>query len=476
MTTSPVVGFTPPVDSQRALDELSAVVESSGSDACDAFLMARQGQYTRFANGRIHQPQDVNEVQVMVRAVVDGHAARAAASGLDDLAAAAAWAESMAHSLASAATQPGSTTVAQLSDHRTDETVPDDVVWCADTEAFDEVARCALIDSAHAEAERAGADAGSVAGMVGRAVTQLVVATSGGVRRSTAATEASGAFTFVVGDGTAHFTDLGRSAERLELPDAIRSTAAQAAACRGRIDLDPGEYTVVLGPEATAELIEFLPSFGFSGELAAAGVGLCATAPGLRVASPLVSISDDAGIAVGLPVGFDVEGVSKQRVPLIDAGRVGSCVTDLKTAALLGTPSTGHAHIAREEVPATAAANLLFHPGTSTESELIAGVRRGVYIQRFWYTRLVDPTATTITGVTRDACFEIRDGELAAPLTGMRFTQSVLDLLATVDAVGAGLRSSPLMNVWNGAVSAPAIRGHGFRLGEANPLRTGVTS
>ncbi len=475
MRRPPLDGFMPPVDSGRALDALSAIVESTGSDACDAFLMGRQGQYTRFANGRIHQPQDISEVQVMVRSVVDGHAARAAASSLDDLDAAAACAETMARTLASSGSRSGSTTVAQLAEGPAASTRPDDVVWCPDTEAFDEVARCALVDSAHEEAGRAGAAAGSVAGMVGRAVTQLVVATSGGVRRSTSATEASGAFTFVVGDGTAHFTDLGRSAQRLQLPDAIRATAAQAAACRGRTDLDPGEYTVVLGPEATAELIEFLPSFGFSGELAAAGIGLWASSPGDRVASPLVTIADDATIEVGLPVGFDVEGVSKQRVPLIDSGRVGSGVTDLKTAAVLGMQSTGHAHIAREEVPATAAANLVFQPGASTEAELIAGVRRGVYIQRFWYTRLVDPTATTITGVTRDACFEIRDGELAVPLTGMRFTQSVLGLLATVDGIGADVRSSPLMNVWNGAISAPAIRGHGFRLGEANTLRMGVT-
>lgn len=476
MTGSELEGFTAPVDSGRALDELSAIVESSGSDACDAFLMGRQGQYTRFANGRIHQPQDISEVQLMVRAVVDGHAARAAASSFDDLATAAAWAETMARTLASSAPRSGSTTVAQVPERQGENALPDDVVWCPDTEAFSEVARCALVESAHAAAQHAGAEAGSVAGMVGRALTQLVVATSGGVRRSTEASEASGAFTFVVGDGTAHFTDLGRSAQRLQLPDAIRATAAQAAACRGRTELDPGEYTVVLGPEATAELIEFLPAFGFSGELGAAGVGLWATSAGQQVASPLVTISDDATIATGLPVGFDVEGVSKRRVPMIDAGRVGSCVTDLKTAALLGTPSTGHAHIAREEVPATAAANLVFQPGASTEAELIAGVQRGVYIQRFWYTRLVDPTASTITGVTRDAGFEIRDGELAAPLTGMRFTQSVLGLLATVDAVGADLRSSPLMNVWNGAISAPAIRGYGFRLGEATTLRMGVTS
>jgi PmbA protein len=78
---------------------------------------------------------------------------------------------------------------------------------------------------------------------------------------------------------------------------------------------------------------------------------------------------------------------------------------------------------------------------------------------------MVDPVRGTITGVTRDACFRIRNGELAEPIIGMRFTQSVLQILANVDGLGAVRRSAPTMNVWNGVASGPALRSHGFRLG-----------
>ncbi|MCW2929318.1 MAG: TldD protein [Actinomycetia bacterium] len=77
----------------------------------------------------------------------------------------------------------------------------------------------------------------------------------------------------------------------------------------------------------------------------------------------------------------------------------------------------------------------------------------------------------TITGVTRDACFLIEDGRLATPLAiplaGLRFTESVLGVLAGVEAVGSGMRSQPIMNVWNGVVSVPAVRSRAFRLGAA---------
>ena len=462
--------FGPAVDADAAVETLTAVVRSAGADECDAFLLGRTGQYTRFADGRVHQPQDITEVQVMVRAIVDGHAARAATSSLRGAPAAAARATRMARALAAAAAGPGSAAVASAARYPTDAALPPEYLWHASTAAFDEGRRVGLVRSA---IETAAAAGGTAAGMIGRAVTQQIAVTSAGIARSTVAAEATGGFTMTVDDGTSHHVDLGRSADRLQLPAAIAIGVEQAIAGRGRSEPPPGEYTVVLGPEATAELLQFLPAFGFTGELAAAGVGLAVTAAGQQIGSELLEIADDALAPVGLPIGFDIEGVPKQRVPLLTAGRVGSPITDLRTGRQLGRTSTGHAHIAREEVPETRAANIVLAAGTATEAELIAGVDRGVYLQRFWYTRLVDRTAGTITGVTRDACFEIVDGRLGRPLAGMRFTQSVLSVLATVDGVADVARTIPAMNVWNGCTTAPAIRAHGFRLGAA-PMNNGA--
>ncbi|MET3805839.1 putative Zn-dependent protease [Nakamurella sp. UYEF19] len=467
--------FAPAVDRDEALERLAAVVNGGGADAMDAFVLGRTGEYTRFADGRIHQPQDITELQVMVRAVVDGHAARAATSSLRGLERAAIEAIRMARSLAATASSPGRAVVASVTDHPDTPALPAELLRHSSTAAFDEGARVAVVRDAIDSAAAAG---GSAAGMIGRALNQLVVVTSDGIARATAATEAMAGLTVAVDDSTSHFIDLGRSADRLHLGRAVSDTVAQAVAGRGRGEPTSGEYTVVLGPEATAELLEFLPGLGFSGELAAAGVGLWSTSAGRKVAGELVDVADDALVDLGLPIGFDIEGVPKRRVPFFGAGVVGSPVTDLRTAAQLGVRSSGHAHIAREEVPETRAANIVMRTGTSTEAELIAGVERGVYLQRFWYTRLVDRTAGTITGVTRDACFEIVNGRLGRPLAGIRFTQSVLALLDGVDGVADVARTVPVMNVWNGATTAPAIRANGFRLGAAPILmkREGMTA
>jgi PmbA protein len=455
--------MNPPLDSAATMAALDAALKSPAADELEISVLARAGEYTRFAGQVIHQPQDITEVQYLVRAVVNGHPYRVATTVAADLDRAVAAAADGARTRAALSAAPGTVRLAALDRSPAPQSPAPAHLWFDDTAAYDAGARSGLARRAMAAAAAVG---GEAAGMFGRAVTQQLVATTSGIRRATAATEASGALTVSIDDGTAHWVDLSRSASRLDAAASVARAVAQARASRGRVELPAGRYEVVLGAEAVGELLGFLPDLGFSATLAAAGIGITARA-GQPVAAPLVDVADDGGADVGLPIGFDIEGVTKRRVPFFTGGRVGEAVTDLATAAALGRPSTGHAHIAREQVPEPAAANIVMAAGPHSEDELIAQVERGVYLQRFWYTRLVDRVAGTITGVTRDACFLIENGRLTAPLDGMRFTESVLGVLAGVTATGSPVRSQPIMNVWNGAVSAPAVRAAAFRLGAA---------
>lgn len=435
--------FAPPMPADRALELVDSAARASAADEVEVTLLGRAGEYTRFAGDRVHQPQDITELSVLVRAIVAGHAARASTSSPARVRDAVERANALARGLARAADRPGTARVGEPIP------APELQLWHDDTAAFDAAARIAMASTAMRAA------GGGAAGMIGRAATQIAVATSNGVRRHAVATEATGSLTVSLDGGTSHWTDLRRASSALELPAAIERTVRRAAAGRARAELPAGRYTVVLGPLAVGDLLGFLGAFGFTGDLAAAGVGICATRPDELVASELVTVADDATADVGLPIPFDIAGTPKQVVPLLTDGVVGRPVTD----------TTGHAHIAREEVPAPVAANVVMRPGSGAEDDLVAGVADGLYVERFWYTRLVDRAATTITGVSRDACFRIRDGRLAEPVAGARFTQSVLDFLSTVDGVADRVVSQPLMNVWNGAVSAPAVRGTGFRFG-----------
>jgi predicted Zn-dependent protease len=67
---------------------------------------------------------------------------------------------------------------------------------------------------------------------------------------------------------------------------------------------------------------------------------------------------------------------------------------------------------------------------------MIRTTERGLYITRFWYTRVVHPRDCIITGMTRDGVFLIENGELTKPVKNLRFTQGYLPALAQVEMLG----------------------------------------
>ena len=63
---------------------------------------------------------------------------------------------------------------------------------------------------------------------------------------------------------------------------------------------------------------------------------------GIRAMSESVDIWDDGGSLDGWPMPFDVEGVPRRRVELVESGVINAPVHNTYTAAQDGVASTGH--------------------------------------------------------------------------------------------------------------------------------------
>jgi len=454
--------LAPWVGADRALEALDDAVARSGADHLDVFLASRVGNHTRFAGDRIHQPQTIVELQVMVRAVVGAGAARVAVSDLRRLPAAVDRAVALARGRD--AVSDGTAPQAPAGPQQLDGSLS---LWSEATVAWGGPERSRLAARLMAAAAAAG---GECNGTLTTAATELAVATSAGARQHAAASEAGFSLTQRVGPLSSYVADLSRHADRLDVEARAEQSLARVDGAGEPVPLPDGATDVVFGGLATGELVGFVPSFGFTAPAVQAGIGPVVTSPGAKLADPAVTVADDALSDVGLPFPFDLEGTAKQRVVMLEHGCAGEAVSDRASAAATGGRSTGHAHIAREQSPEPEAANLVMAAGSDGEDALIAGVERGVYVQRLWYNRLVDAETGTVLGTTRDACFLIEDGALSTPVAGGRFTESVLGALARTDGIGDRLISQGVPNVWNGCVSAPAIRVRGFRFG-ARPVR-----
>jgi predicted Zn-dependent protease len=167
-----------------------------------------------------------------------------------------------------------------------------------------------------------------------------------------------------------------------------------------------------------------------------------------------VTIVDDGGDRNGLPMGFDYEGVPKQRVPMVDAGVCREVVYDSQTAARAGRRSTGHGLPAPNPY-GPFPLNSVMSAGSTSRDELIGGLDRGLLVTRFHYTNVVHPKLAIITGMTRDGTFLVEGGEIRGPVRNLRFTQSYLDALAGVSAVSSSRRT---IRGFLGAGVVPAVR------------------
>ena len=109
---------------------------------------------------------------------------------------------------------------------------------------------------------------------------------------------------------------------------------------------------------------------------------------------------------------------------------------DRYTAQKAGIASTGHALPPNLRDIGPIALNLFMAPGDASLEEMISTTERGLYITRFWYTRLVHPIGCVVTGMTRDGVFMIEHGEVTYPVKNLRFTQSYVQALDSVEAIG----------------------------------------
>lgn len=201
----------------------------------------------------------------------------------------------------------------------------------------------------------------------------------------------------------------------------------KATRTRDPRDLDPGEYPVVLEHYAVDDMLEALSFYGMGAHMVQDGRSWMNDLQGRSAMSPLVSIWDDGLNPAGWPVPFDAEGVPRRRVDIVNDGVVLGPVYNHYTASKSHTSSTGHQ---RGATGGPTAANLFMRPGERSTGDLISMVQRGLYITRFYYTRLAHNRGCVMTGMTRDGTFLIENGELSTPVKNLRFTQSYVDALA----------------------------------------------
>jgi PmbA protein len=190
---------------------------------------------------------------------------------------------------------------------------------------------------------------------------------------------------------------------------------------------EAGDFTAVLGPMVFADVASQVGRSA-SAFLVDSGMSFLEGKLGEKLFNERFSISEDPTIqnCYGSSA-FDMEGVPRRRVPIVDKGIVASYLHNSSTAAKFKTESTASAGIV-----APHATNLDIAGGDSSLEEMISSVSKGIYVTNDWYLRYQNMATGDFSAIPRDAMFLIENGRIVRPLREMRISDSIPRMLANI--------------------------------------------
>jgi predicted Zn-dependent protease len=187
--------------------------------------------------------------------------------------------------------------------------------------------------------------------------------------------------------------------------------------------LAPGQYRAYLAPAALEEVTGMLCWGGFSAQsLADKTSPLQRLYDGQAALSPLVSI--DEQVSGSLSPAFSGEGYPRSDLALVAEGAARDRLVDSRSAAEYGLTANGAGW---GESPSA----LSMSGGSLALDDVLKELGTGLYISNLWYLNFSDRTAGRMTGMTRFATFWVEDGKIKAPVSTMRFDDSVYSLLGS---------------------------------------------
>ncbi len=206
------------------------------------------------------------------------------------------------------------------------------------------------------------------------------------------------------------------SAYRLQID---RSKQQLIALQRPSQTVERGQYRTYFAPAAAADLLSFLAGSVGESSLQQGSSALLKLKNQERRLSPLLSLNEN--FTYGNVPRFNSLGeVAPEDLSVITNGELINTLVSSRSAKEYGKESNGASGSESMRSPEVAAGNL-------AENDILKQLDTGLYLSNLHYLNWSDRTGGRITGMTRYACFWVENGEFVAPITNLRFDDSLYD-------------------------------------------------
>jgi TldD protein len=223
------------------------------------------------------------------------------------------------------------------------------------------------------------------------------------------------------------------------LEGAARHAAERSVRMLGARRAPGGRMPVVISSEAGGTMIHEAIGHGLESDLAGQGFSRFSGKLGLQVASPLVSVIDDATLPGKRgSYRFDDEGIPSQRTVLVEGGVLKSYLYDRLSAMRDGVASTGNGR--RESYrhrPIPRMTNTFIAPGMSRAEEVLRSTERGLFVRKMGGGQVNTVSGDFVFDVMEG--YLIEDGSPGEPVRGATLTGNGPEVLLSIDMVAKDL-------------------------------------
>ncbi len=222
------------------------------------------------------------------------------------------------------------------------------------------------------------------------------------------------------------------------------------------VDVEPGRYEVILAPRCVAEFVQYL-AWSMTAQAYDQHNSFFETKLGKQVFPSILNIMDDPTDPSLIRQDYGSNGHIYRPLKLIEDGVFKAFICDHYYHRKTGLPKNGNT------------ANCLsIAPGDAKLEDMIKDIKDGLYISSLHYMNFINMKQTSVTGLTRDGTFRIKDGKIVNVVNSLRFTESIDRILQNVISLEDSAHSIPFSGNYDrfaiSCTKAPHARIKGFNI------------
>jgi predicted Zn-dependent protease len=239
---------------------------------------------------------------------------------------------------------------------------------------------------------------------------------------------------------------------KVNFADVSKRAIDKARLSRNPVAIEPGRYTVILEPQAVADLVQLLVFYADARSADEGRSPFVKQGGGNKIGEKLVdsrvTVISDPTDADLLSQPYDGDGLPLGRQVWFENGVLKQLYYSRFWAQKNNKQPTG------------APSSVKMLGGTASLDEMIRATRRGILVTRLWYLREVDPRTVLYTGLTRDGTFLVENGKISKAIRNLRFNESPLFMLNNLEMLGRPMRVAGTEA--GGAVVMPPLKVRDF--------------